>query len=60
MDLQKEGKDDGKCRVCCYRPGEYCLVPCGHLGLCLVCARRMKCCPFCSSGVEHVQKLCQA
>lgn len=62
MDLSKKklmGKEDGKCRVCCYRMGEYCLVPCGHVGFCQVCARRVKSCPFCSARVEHVQKLCQ-
>ena len=46
-----------ECLVCFDGPPDHCLIPCGHTGLCAVCVKQMKLCPFCKVDVERVQKL---
>lgn len=49
--------DEDECRICNDNVGEYCLVPCGHTGMCLICARQMTDCPFCRMPIRVVQRL---
>jgi len=62
--LPPEGKerkirdeDEDECKICNENLAEYCLVPCGHTGMCLGCARQMTDCPFCRAEIRHLQKL---
>jgi hypothetical protein len=62
--LPPEGKeerirseDEDECKICNENLAEYCLIPCGHTGMCLGCARQMTDCPFCRAEIRHVQRL---
>jgi len=50
-------EDEDDCKICFERVADYCLVPCGHMGFCFMCARKMASCPFCKIEVQNQQKL---
>jgi Zinc finger, C3HC4 type (RING finger) len=57
LSAKVRGEEEEECKICMDNLAEYCLVPCGHTGMCLNCARLVESCPFCKSEVRHVQKL---
>lgn len=47
------------CVACLDRQADACLIPCGHINLCMACSARLpnpKRCPMCRIGVDHVVK----
>ena len=57
MEAKVKSDDEDECKICTENLAEYCLVPCGHTGMCLRCARQFTDCPFCRAEIRHIQKL---
>ena len=55
---QEPEQDSGTmgCKICCDRPIDSVLVPCGHYFACMQCAERMEVCPLCRQDVCFAQK----
>eukprot|EP00211_Chloroparvula_japonica_P004061 CAMPEP_0119128272 /NCGR_PEP_ID=MMETSP1310-20130426/6492_1 /TAXON_ID=464262 /ORGANISM="Genus nov. species nov., Strain RCC2339" /LENGTH=775 /DNA_ID=CAMNT_0007118599 /DNA_START=159 /DNA_END=2486 /DNA_ORIENTATION=- len=50
------GESMRECRVCLEAATNCVLIPCGHMGLCSGCARKVHECPFCRSSITFVQE----
>ena len=48
---------DEECCICFEEKPDYCLVPCGHSGICGSCVGKMERCPFCKTKVDGGMKL---
>jgi len=64
-DLPWASDGEGGCIACLERCAIACLLPCGHLCLCMTCARRIQTssqraerrCPICREGLTGVQRV---
>lgn len=44
----------GECAICMEGPKNACLMPCGHLGMCLSCAKKQPRCPLCMGKISTI------
>ena len=50
-------KDQDVCRICYSATIDCVLVPCGHLCMCMVCARKLEYCPYDRKLIHHIQPI---
>lgn len=50
-------KDHDVCRICYSATIDCVLVPCGHLCMCMVCARKLEYCPYDRKLIHHIQPI---
>ena len=48
---------DNECVVCFDSAVNSVLVPCGHVALCVTCARRLTSCPICRANISDIHKI---
>ena len=53
---RSEATSESKCWVCFDSPGDHCLDPCGHAGICGICSGKVKQCPICKRTVNKTIK----
>eukprot|EP01006_Ploeotia_vitrea_P012183 TRINITY_DN3238_c0_g1_i1.p1 TRINITY_DN3238_c0_g1~~TRINITY_DN3238_c0_g1_i1.p1 ORF type:complete len:277 (-),score=16.78 TRINITY_DN3238_c0_g1_i1:41-871(-) len=49
--------DNNKCKICWENKSDSVLLPCGHVAFCMGCAKKLKSCPLCRSGINNVTKV---